>query len=515
MIPASTTFRATLVGLCVAGGLALVPAAAQADQYPIDVCRNWDTGAPAPVIRGVEASGGVFGNSCASADPNAGLTSTVNAPMTPQTLAIIGLRVPGDLPSLRIERVETAYRSPASGGAVLAFLRFSTAEAVLASPVTNNGPLAPVEDHVLAAPTRYVQWDIYCSNNPGTCDFASPTVLTLTRTRLFLNENVPPVLNVNGGALPGLGQKSGQQSVTFDATDADSGVASVSVSLGGIVVGGVDYRCPHTDWSACPRDELNQILQVDTTKVPDGNRELVMTIRDAANNVVPKSYGVVSIANGPASVPNGANPSRLAKITARFTTTKKTSRRLRFRSTPTVKGTLVNESGQPITGATVAILARQRRSGAQPVQIATAQTGADGAFGTKLPSGSSRTITFAYTAFSTDPKPAATAVLRTTVRAVVSASISPRSTSAGKRIRLTGRLRLLPRKGVEIKIQARDGRNWRTVDDVRTNSRGTFSWPYRFRPSARGRTFAFRARVASPIYPFAAANSKTLTVRVR
>lgn len=82
-------------------------------------------------------------------------------------------------------------------------------------------------------------------------------------------------------------------------------------------------------------------------------------------------------------------------------------------------------------------------------------------------------------------------------------------------ITLTGRLTLLGREGVEIKIQARDGNRWRTIDDVRTTRGGTFRWTYRFKASGTGRTFGFRARVASPIYPFAAGNSKAMFVRVR
>jgi hypothetical protein len=149
------------------------------------------------------------------------------------------------------------------------------------------------------------------------------------------------------------------------------------------------------------------------------------------------------------------------------------------------------------------------------VQVATVATGADGAFTTKLPSGPSRTITFAYTAFSTDAKPAATAVLRTSVRALLSASIAPRSVRAGRSIVLSGRLRLLPRRNVEVKIQARQGSVWRTIDDVRTTRTGSFRWRYRFPPTQARRTYAFRARVASQNYPFAATSSKAVLVRVR
>jgi hypothetical protein len=188
---------------------------------------------------------------------------------------------------------------------------------------------------------------------------------------------------------------------------------------------------------------------------------------------------------------------------------------VRYGSRPTVRGRLVNEQGQPITGATVAILQQFKRAGADPVQVATVSTAADGTFSYKLAGGPSRTMTFAYSAFANDPKPTATASLRTVVRALLSARVSPRSVRAGRKITLTGRLRLLGREGIEVKIQPRDGRVWHTFATVKTTRGGKFRWTYRFKTSAAGRTFAFRARVDSPLYPFAATNSKPILVRVR
>jgi hypothetical protein len=290
----------------------------------------------------------------------------------------------------------------------------------------------------------------------------------------------------------------------------------VTVSLGSTVVGTVKYACDVHDWSPCKRDETSQVLQVDTTKVPDGDHDLVVAVRDAAGNVLERSLGTITVANGPgAGSPNGASASRLAKLSAGFATTTKRTKRVSFRSRPMIRGRLVDEQGRPIAGATVAVLQRPRQAGAKPVQIATVSTQPDGSFSYRLSGGPSRAITFAYTAFSGDAKPATSSSLRTVVRAVVAAQIRPRSVRPGRPVTMSGRLGLLGREGVEIKIQARDGRRWRTIDDVRTIRGGTFRWRYRFKASGRGRTFGFRARVASPIYPFAAGNSKAMFVRVR
>ena len=180
---------------------------------------------------------------------------------------------------------------------------------------------------------------------------------------------------------------------------------------------------------------------------------------------------------------------------------------------PSVTGVTTETCGTG--GASVAVLQRRQQSGADPVRVATAQTAADGTFSYKLPRGPSRTVTFAYSAFSGDAEPTTTSSLRTVVRALVSASIRPRSVRAGRKITLTGRLGLLGHEGIEVEIQARNGRVWRTVGTVKTTRSGRFRWPYRFSRAGAGSTFAFRVRVDSPIYPFAAGNSRPILVRVR
>ncbi|MEA2156599.1 MAG: hypothetical protein QOE11_2739 [Solirubrobacteraceae bacterium] len=523
MIPASPKFGAPFATLGATCLLALVPVAAQADPYAVDFCRHQD-GTPAAAF-GTLA--GVTANECGIA--GGALRKHIAASPGPPvgTHEYIGLSVPDDRPNIRIEHLLTDWEVPGATNTMFAFTPIyasATPAAPLQTEVFNGQPpIRTTVDVALPAGTRAVQWDMYCGGGAGTCSFTPDTpagtvsVVNVYGTRLTLNEGVAPTATVTGGSLSGAGAKRGQMSLVFDAADTDSGVASGSVTLDGTVVGSANVACVSNDWSVCPRTDAGQTVTADTTKVPDGDHVLALTVRDAANNAVTQSLGTVTVANAatPATLPNGANPSRQAKIGVRFTTTKRTSRRLGFTSSPTIKGLLVNESAQPITGATVAVFAHERRSGARSVQIATTQTGADGAFAYRLPGGPSRTITFAYTAFGGDPAPATSASLKTTVRAQVSAAISPRSVRPGGRITMTGRLRLLPRRGVDVKIQARQGRAWRLIDGVRTDATGRFRWRYHFASNQARRTYQFRARVSSPLYPFAAGNSKPARVRVR
>ncbi|MEA2149797.1 MAG: hypothetical protein QOD69_1627 [Solirubrobacteraceae bacterium] len=494
-----------MVALGVASALAAVPAA-RADQYVVDHCRHFDADSPFVAFAQVTGADVI---DCGGG--SGGLNARAPAGQMAAGGALeIGLSIPADRPGIQIERVQSVYAAdgPLSGGASLSFSHLGQQIAADAAPVTRS------VDALLPPGARSLRGTLTCSAGP--CQFQDEFPLFVNRARLYHNESVAPTLTLTGGTLAGAGPKTGRQTLVFDAHDVDSGVSSVTVALGATVVGAVQFSCAFDDWSVCPRDEAGKQLQVDTTKVPDGDQELLVTGRDAAGNALTRSLGTVTIANAPgAGAPNGSNASRAAKLRAAFTTTKARSRRLRFGSRPTVRGTLADEQGRPVAGATIAILQRLRKAGADPVQIATAATNPEGSFSAKLEGGPSRSITFAYRAFAGDSRPAATSVLRANVAAVVSARVSPRSVRVGAPITLAGRLVLLGRAGVEIRIQARQGRTWHTVDTVRTSAGGAFRWRHRFLASQTRRTFTFRAQVTSPIYPFAAGNSRAIAVRVR
>jgi hypothetical protein len=365
-----------------------------------------------------------------------------------------------------------------------------------------------------------------CPAPPGGTRTAVYDVFALD---VLLNDPAAPAVTGAGGPLLAGGALSGVQSATFTASDAGSGVHRGAVAVDGTVVsdsvldaaGGAcadlgvaaDGRPSFTRTQPCP-SSVNGVLTLDTDLLPAGAHDVVLRVSDAAGNqTVVGSARITTSGPRPAGA-NGSGASRFARLSARFAG-KRSVRRMGYGTRPTVTGRLLDEHRAAIAGAAIEVLVRPRRTGARSTQIATVTTGADGRFRVRLPSGPSRTITVAYTAFTGDPKPSSSVRLRALVRARIGASASPRAPRAGRPVRISGRLGLLPRSRVLVLIQARQGRIWRTVDTVETRAGGRFSWPYRFTPRQAGRTFFFRVRVKSPNYPFEAANSAVLPVRVR
>lgn len=351
---------------------------------------------------------------------------------------------------------------------------------------------------------------------------------------MVLDDPTPPVVKSASGPLLAGGTLVGAQTVSVSATDAASGVYQGSLVVDGAPVVAQtldananatgcadlnvapDGRPSYVHAQPCPAT-ASGVLTLNTDALTPGAHTLTVLVSDAAGNQTVAQTATIAVVGAvPAGTANGEGASRAAKLSARWTSTTKSVRRLGFTTGPAITGRLVGPSGAGIGSAAVDVLARDRRSGAPTTRIATATTGADGTFRVTLPSGPSRTITVQYTAFSGDPAPAAKVTLSTKVRARLSASASPRRVRIGQLLHVRGRLRYLRRGRVDVAIQARDGRVWRTVDVVKTHADGRFSWPYRFRSSgSAGRTYAFRARVNSPIYPFAPGNSGAAIVRVR
>lgn len=381
-------------------------------------------------------------------------------------------------------------------------------------------------------------WQVFCNTGTGggpirTCppppSGVPRAIISVYAVDVMLDDRSPPTVRTVAGPLLAPGTLDGPKTVSVDATDYGTGVARGRIVVDGAVV--VDAlldsnggACANLGVSPDGIQSFTRVqpcafaatgtLTLDTDKLAPGRHALKVVVADGSGGETVADERPIAVV-GVRPIANGAGASRLAKLTAKLAGARKGVRRLGFRTAPKLSGRLVNEAGTPISGARIDVLARERRTGAPTVAIATATTGADGAFVTALPAGPSRTLTFSYTAFAGDPKPARSVTARTAVRAPLTGAASPRSPRVEQRLHIAGRLRYLPRGGVEVAIQAREGRVWRNIDTVKTRKDGRYSWPYRFSRSKGGRRFFFRARVSSSIYPFDPGTTRTIVVRVR
>jgi hypothetical protein len=70
--------------------------------------------------------------------------------------------------------------------------------------------------------------------------------------------------------------------------------------------------------------------------------------------------------------------------------------------------------------------------------------------------------------------------------------------------------------GKLVELQTRVSGTWQTFRTTRTNARGRWKVPYRFRRTSGLQRYRFRARLPREAgYPFATGTTKTITVTVR
>ena len=186
--------------------------------------------------------------------------------------------------------------------------------------------------------------------------------------------------------------------------------------------------------------------------------------------------------------------------------------------TATVTGQVVTRGGRPIAGAAVEVQARLARSGAQFAREGGTATDGGGRFSYTVPAGASRTLRFVYPGTNT-LRPSASE-LGLVVPASSLLRVSRRRVRLGQRVTFSGRLATLgvelPPSGVLVELQARDRGRWRKFATARTDSRG--GWSYRFRfERTRGRvTYPLRAVVhRQDAWPFGDGMSRRAKITVR
>ena len=114
--------------------------------------------------------------------------------------------------------------------------------------------------------------------------------------------------------------ESGIEPLAIAASDGDTGVRRVAVTLGGVAVGTLEPAegCRDDRLPPCPQ-ALRGTVDVDTRLVPDGARRLRLVVTDAAGNARIVEAGTVQVANQP-SVQTPPGPAARRRPGATVTT---------------------------------------------------------------------------------------------------------------------------------------------------------------------------------------------------
>jgi hypothetical protein len=246
--------------------------------------------------------------------------------------------------------------------------------------------------------------------------------------------------------------------------------------------------------------------------VTASNADGASTVASAPSGVVSgtSAMGSAALAAQPLGAPNGHGASEHAQLLLRGRS--RTVRRYSDRAL-TLQGTLSDEHGAPIAGATLDVLSTSA-AGGQGALLGRVATATDGTFTARVPSGPSRRVVVGYRAFTGALQYSAEAVLTETVTGAISLQVTPRRTGPGGTITLSGRVAgPLPSRGVVVELLVHYRGAWEPFRDPRTTAGGRFSVRYHFEGAVGA--FPFRAQVLGEQFgfPYATGISRELDVQ--
>lgn len=507
--------------VCAIGliGALLPVGVAEAGTYVVRSCNVPGQGATsASAWQWLELAPGMYANDECSGGGGFGINA---GPMPRATVGVLALHTP--TPSIAIRQVRLWMIARLSGGGSGLFITlFANGDSGefrhdIFGPPGGDTLGTPYVTPALPPDTRLFRLWLACTGGtPQGCAPASPNPVEIRGAETTLYEDVPPSGAIAGGTLLSGGAQSGERTLDYRVADEDSGVAQITVTLGGTVVGtlhGTD--CAYDSYAACPRNRTGA-LAIDTRKVPNGTHPLLMRITDAAGNrEAIQAPAAVTIDNGTASefAPNGTGASADARLTAGFVGRRGTSVVVNRHKAVKVQGRLTTAAGAPIAAARIDVA--ETIKGAKSSTARNVMTAADGRFTFTSSRRPSRVVRFAY-------RPAlgrGTVTATRRLRIYVPAAASFRVRLRGTLVTYSGRLltRPVPPRGKAIRVEGRAaGGAWTRFAMKRTNKSGRFSGRYRLRVRRPGVRLQFRLRIPTQAgYPYAAGTGHALTRTVR
>jgi len=340
-----------------------------------------------------------------------------------------------------------------------------------------------------------------CGKGPGALVSLRAIALTLSDTRR-------PAVEPGGSLLAG-GSRRGGEVLRVGASDAGSGVRTITVELNGDPIAARVPECAldrrvATRLRPCPAETSARFdIATATPQFRQGHNQLRICAADYAAGAHANrtcERRTVRIDN---LCPLSEKPG--VRLRARF---RGAGQRLRTRSDRPVfiTGALVDARGTPVAGATVCVAARPLNPGSRERVLMTPATNASGRFTARVPAGPSRAIRIAH--WPNEDR-ALERRLHVRARAVPRLQLRPsRALRNGERLRFRVRLPGPANARRRVAVEARAGGRWVRIAGGRTSRRGVWFGGYRFRATTGTRRYAFRAIVRRQHgYPYARGRS--------
>lgn len=323
----------------------------------------------------------------------------------------------------------------------------------------------------------------------------------------------------------------------FEArSDSDPTRVSVQVTdpLSGLGGGEIEIsRVGSGTWQALPtsQDSSHLLTRIDDAALPAGEYELRATAHDQAGNLASTTQRLdgqpmkvklpIRIAS---SIQAGAiEKKRVRKTVHHGGKSHKVTRTVTVLSPHTkvgfghhvlLAGTLVDGSGNPVSGETVQVYSRPPEG--DEALVATLSSGDGGHFGYALNAKASQSLRFVYGGTATRLPAEDEVALLVTGRSTF--TVNRQRILNGQSVVFSGRVqgRPLPEAGKLVELQVRLSDEWSTFRTIRSEADGSWRIPYPFERTCGLQRFRFRAALPGEAsYPLEPGHSPVLAITVK
>jgi hypothetical protein len=373
-----------------------------------------------------------------------------------------------------------------------------------------------------------------CTNPNGGadhCDGASlkyAAVALMSMATTTLEDNSAPQVAVVGGTLTTGTELEGTQTLAITGTDSGSGIYQAILEVDGkqaqaTTVDNNSGHCANVGQTTdgrpaflyvvpCALEVNDQYVSFNLATIADGPHRLTVLVTDAAGNTTVVLNREVIVGRGAC---NGTCGDQAKLATSDAELLKPITRRYP-RSGLRLSGTLREPTGSPVAGARLELLQQASYTGAPMRATATTTTNGAGQWSVVVPRGPSRVLLVAWRSHALDAGYATQLEYHERVFADIGLR-APRRVRVGAPFAFRGELAggYIPPERSTVQMEIFFSGRWRTIETLHTNRRGRFAYSYTFSTGA-GSSYLFRARIQySRAYPFLAATSRPVRVKVR